>query len=128
MRKVKNQPNCFEHVYTIVQSIPRGKVLTYGMVSLMMNRRLSAAAVGWALNGLLNAKGKYTMDTVPWYRVVNAQGKLSTKLYSSVADGSGQPVKLQKVLLENEDIKFKADGSLDLSRYVYSFSTSSKNN
>lgn len=112
-------PNCFEQVYAIIQSIPRGKVLTYGMVSHILNRRLSAAAVGWALNGLSNkTEGKYTMETVPWYRVINSQGKISTKLPSNIIDKNGQTIKLQRILLENEGIQFD-DQTIDLSRYLY---------
>jgi methylated-DNA-protein-cysteine methyltransferase related protein len=120
MKKVKNQPNCFEHVYAIIQTIPRGKVLTYGIISLMMNRRISAAAVGWALNGLPNNKGsKYSMDTVPWYRVINSKGKVSTKLNASVLDDKGQPIKLQRILLENEGVKFDSNGVVDLTQYLF---------
>jgi len=123
MKKIKNQPNCFEQVYEIVQSIPRAKVLTYGIISLLMHRRLSAAAVGWALNGLANKKdGKYSMETVPWFRVINSQGKVSTKLNASVLDSNGQPIKLQKILLENEGVIFKDDESIDLTLYLYSLS------
>lgn len=120
MKKVKKQLNTFEQVYEIIKSIPRAKVLTYGIISLMMNRRISAAAVGWALNGLANKKDrKYSMETVPWFRVVNAQGKISTKFPSNVIDKNGQPVKLQRILLENEGILFNEDGSIELSRYLF---------
>lgn len=121
MKKIKNHPNCFEQVYAIIQTIPRGKVLTYGIISLMMHRRISAAAVGWALNGLPNKKGsKYSMDTVAWYRVINSQGKVSTKLNASVLDDNGQPIKLQKILLENEGVIFDSNGVVALSKYLFS--------
>lgn len=123
MKKIKNQPNYFEQVYEIVQSIPRAKVLTYGIISLIMHRRLSAAAIGWALNGLATKKdGKYSMETVPWFRVINSRGKISTKINASVLDNDGQPIKLQRILLENEGVIFNTDGSVDLSRYLYSLS------
>ncbi len=42
----------FAEVYEIVRLIPRGKVLTYGYISDMLEKRLSAQGVGWALNAL----------------------------------------------------------------------------
>ncbi|CAN5146575.1 MGMT family protein [soil metagenome] len=127
MKKVKDQLNHFEQVYEIIISIPRGKVLTYGIISMLMNRRLSAAAVGWALNGLSNKTGcTYSMETVPWYRVVNAQGKLSTKLKSSLLDKNRNPIKLQRILLENEGVIFNADEAIDLTRYLYRISPASQ--
>lgn len=88
-----------------------------------MNRRLSAAAVGWALNGLSSKpNSKYSMETVPWYRVVNAQGKLSTKLKSSIVDLNGQPIKLQKILLQNEGVIFNDAEAIDLSKYLFRIS------
>lgn len=119
MKKVKNHSNCFEHVYEIIKTIPRGKVLTYGIVSMLMNRRLSAAAVGWALNGLSNKTGKYSMETVPWFRVINSQGKLSTKLKSNILDQNGMPIKLQKILLQNEGVIFDSNGVVNLSKYLF---------
>lgn len=119
MKKAKKQLNYFEQVYEIVQSIPRGKVLTYGIISIMLNKRISPAAVGWALNGLLNKKGsKYSMETVPWYRVINSRGKISTKLPSNFFDKNNQPIKLQKILLQNEGVKFDNDDAVDLSKYL----------
>ncbi len=117
----KKELNAFEQVYEIVRMIPRGKVYTYGMISKRMNRRLSAAAVGWALNGLGNAKGEsaYNSDNVPWHRVINSQGKLSTQAETGMLSERGQPVKLQRVLLEKEGVRFRDDESIDLKKYLW---------
>lgn len=122
MKKFKKQTqlNLFEQVYEIIKRIPQGKVLTYGMISKLINQRMSAAAVGWALNALANNKKskEYTLNTVPWYRVVNAKGTLSTKLESNTLDTHGQSIKLQQILLENEGIVFD-NQTIDLSRYSW---------
>lgn len=112
----------FEQVYEIVKKIPRGKVLTYGHISKKMNGRLSAAAVGWALNGLGSEKAKstgYDSKTVPWHRVLNSKGKISTQEESPLEGNDGRPVKLQQFMLEREGVIFERDGSLDIEKYVW---------
>jgi methylated-DNA-protein-cysteine methyltransferase related protein len=112
----------FEQVYEIAKKIPRGKVFTYGLISKKMNGRLSAAAVGWALNALKQGRGQdgYSSETVPWQRVVNSKAELSTSTESDELDDRGRPIKLQQVLLESEGVVFKDDQSIDFSRYLWS--------
>ncbi|MBX9950071.1 MAG: MGMT family protein [Candidatus Obscuribacterales bacterium] len=111
----------FELVYEIVMAIPRGKVSTYGDISRRINKRLSAAAVGWAMNALGSDKnaGKYNSDNVPWHRVINSKGKLSTHHESAQLGDDGRPVRLQRVLLEKEGVRFNADESVDLSIFLW---------
>lgn len=113
--------NTFEQVYEIARQIPRGKVYTYGLISKRMNKRLSAAAVGWAMNALGRGKDEkgYTSNNVPWHRVINSQGKLSTQLDSGMLSPDGRPANLQRVLLEQEGISFRDNDSIDLSRYLW---------
>ncbi|HIA52805.1 MAG TPA: MGMT family protein [Candidatus Melainabacteria bacterium] len=121
--KVKKSKNLspFEHVYEIVRKIPRGKVCTYGEISRRMNKRLSAAAVGWAMNALGNEKtvSKYNSDNVPWHRVINSKGKLSTHHESAELGDDGRPFKLQRVLLEKEGVRFGRDESIDLNEFLW---------
>lgn len=112
----------FEQVYEIVKKIPRGKVLTYGHISKRMNGRLSAAAVGWALNGLGSEKAKakgYDSKTVPWHRVLNSKGKISTRDESPLEGSDGGSVTMQQFMLEREGVVFEHDGSLDLAKYLW---------
>ncbi|MBD3869707.1 MAG: MGMT family protein, partial [Acidobacteria bacterium] len=37
----------FEQVYDLVRTIPEGRVMTYGQISVMLEATLSPAAVGW---------------------------------------------------------------------------------
>jgi methylated-DNA-protein-cysteine methyltransferase-like protein len=95
-------PNPFSRVHALVRRIPRGRVATYGQLSQLLDGRLSALAVGWAMRA--------APDDVPWHRVVNARGTMST-------DGSSPG--LQRALLEAEGVRFDARGVLDLPRYQW---------
>jgi methylated-DNA-protein-cysteine methyltransferase-like protein len=89
----------FERVHALVKKIPRGKVATYGQISRMIDKRLTPAGVGWALRAA---------HDIPWHRVVNSQGGLSTE--------KEQPG-VQRAKLRQEGVRFKKDGLIDLSRY-----------
>lgn len=92
-------------VYARVAEIPRGRVATYGEVAAAVGRPLAARAVGQALKRL----GAGT--ELPWWRVVNAQGRVSPR------GGDGWPfAALQRTLLEREGVSFDAAGQIDLRR------------
>lgn len=101
--EIQNLP-AFEQVYAWVLSIPHGRVMTYGQISRLLDERLSAQGVGWALKACPG-------DTIPWYRVVNGKGGVSTSKIS-VYNGDRQ-----RMLLESEGIEFREDGTMDL--FVY---------
>ncbi|MBY0550037.1 MAG: MGMT family protein [Candidatus Obscuribacterales bacterium] len=111
----------FEQVYEIVNKIPKGKVSTYGQISKLMNGRLSAAAVGWAMNALGADQGNsgYNSQTVPWHRVINSKGGLSTKHESGVDGADGRELSLQQVLLEREGVIFDTKNQVDLAQYLW---------
>lgn len=91
-----------------VAAIPKGWVMTYGEVARHVGRPGTARQVGGVLFGLSQSEA----DLVPWHRVVNAQGRLSTYKV-----GSGE---LQRALLEAEGVVFDASGRLELKRYGFS--------
>ncbi len=104
--KIKNlekSSSVFEQVYKIVLQIPLGKVATYGQISRLLGERLSAAGVGWAMNATPNDNRK-----IPWHRVVNSRGGISTEKLLNFAPS------LQQHLLENEGIVFNQQGFIDL--------------
>jgi len=124
--------NIYQQVYEIVRRIPRGRVLTYGLVANLLEHRLSAQAVGWALRALpATLTGKpaptakrssgsssreaaaYSAATVPWHRVVNSSGRLSTHKNPDIPEG------LQRRLLEAEGVRFNKDDQIDLDRYLW---------
>ena len=81
--------------------IPRGRVATYGQLSQLIGKRLTPVGVGWAIRGAPEG-------ALPWQRVVNASGGLSTE---------GEHPGLQRAMLEAEGIRFDRDGLIDLARY-----------
>lgn len=88
-------------MWRLVQQIPRGKVATYGQLSRLIDGRLTPVGVGWAIR----AAGE---NRIPWQRVVNGQGGIST---------DNQHPGLQRAMLEAEGVRFGSDGRIDLTRY-----------
>ena len=64
-------PLLFKEVYAVVKLIPRGMVMSYAGVARQCGYPRAARQVGYALHAL-PAK-----HTVPWWRVVNSQGRIS---------------------------------------------------
>ena len=93
----------FQRIWALVRKIPRGRVVTYGMLSEMIERRLTPVGVGWALRAAPE-------DALPWHRVVNGKGGVSTD-----AEHPG----LQRALLEAEGVIFDEDGTIDLARFAW---------
>lgn len=83
--------------------MPEGRVVTYGQLAAALGDVRQARVVGWAM--------QVCPEDVPWQRVVNARGGLST---------SPRYGNLQRKLLEDEGVQFGADGHLDLHVYGWS--------
>ena len=94
----------FDLVYRVVQHIPPGRVATYGQIARLLGVPRGARTVGWALRSLPDGL------EVPWQRVINAQGQISTGWYEPDSTG-------QRVLLEAEGIVFDEQGRVDLKVY-----------
>ena len=92
-------------VWQVVQGIPRGHVLTYGEVARLAGMSRAARRVSQAMRRAPRGM------TLPWHRVVNAQGKISFP-----EDSPG--FQRQKELLEKEGVVF-IKGKIDLGRYGY---------
>ena len=102
-----DQPSFFETVYHVTRQIPVGRVCTYGGFARLLTGRPGAArTVGWALHGL----PANLVDAVPWWRVINAQGRISTSCTTHSAAE-------QRARLEEEGVAFGADGRVDLDRF-----------
>lgn len=98
------QPNYYTRVYDIVRQVPRGRVVTYGQVAVMLGAPAAARATGYALKALPNG------SDVPWWRVINSKGGISLKNRGAAAD-------LQREILESEGVEFDIEGRTDLRRY-----------
>lgn len=95
-----------ERVLHIVREVPRGRVVSYGQVALWAGSPRAARQVGAVLFGLREADGD-----VPWQRVVNAKGGISTYKV-----GGGE---LQTALLRSEGVEVGEHG-VDLRRWGWS--------
>lgn len=91
-------------VLDVVRSIPPGRVSTYGRVALLAGSPGAARQVG----GILRRAG--SGESVPWQRVVNASGGISTYKV-----GAGE---LQAALLRAEGVEVGPRG-VDLRRYAW---------
>ena len=67
-------PRFFTHVYRLVARVPKGRVVTYGQVAAILGAPRAARAVGTALRHLPRPLSK----KVPWHRVINASGGISS--------------------------------------------------
>ena len=96
----------FERVLDLVARVPRGRVVTYSQVARMAGHPGAARMVGWALHAVPEGR------TIPWHRVINAQGGISPR-------GAGIEAEIQRRLLEEEGMSFDERGRLDLARYAW---------
>ena len=94
-----------QKLYCLLETIPRGKVVTYGMLAEALGNRAWARAVGNALHSNPDG-GKY-----PCYKVVNSKGELS----HAYAFGG---IEEQKHRLTQDGIAVK-NGKVDLTIYGY---------
>ena len=94
----------YDLIYSVIMSIPRGKVSTYGQVAEIAGLPGHARQVGYALRALPDD------SAVPWHRVINARGEISSR---PSRDGEWE----QRMLLEAEGIVFGRNGRLSLSRF-----------
>jgi methylated-DNA-protein-cysteine methyltransferase-like protein len=91
----------YQRIYDVARQIPYGRVATYGQLATIVGAALTARDVGDAMAAL---RDQHPMPPVPWQRVINAQGKVSTG-------------PRQQQLLEQEGVVFNARGHTDLQRF-----------
>ncbi len=94
-----------ERVIAYVAQIPPGQVATYGQIAALAGKPRNARQVGRILYGLAEQRD------VPWHRVINAQGAISTYRI-----GVGE---LQAFLLKEEGVELNAQGRCKLSVYQW---------
>lgn len=99
-------------VLALLAELPPGRVATYGQLALLAGHPRAARQVGVMLRGLSAREA----ETLPWFRVINARGGLSTYRV-----GTGE---LQRALLEAEGVRFNAEGRCELARYRFDFGSS----
>jgi len=96
----------YTRVYEVVALIPAGRVATYGQVARIVGPPCTARMAGWALRAMPAGL------EIPWHRVINARGEISTEFRE-------QEAALQRRLLEAEGVEFDARGRTDLRRFQW---------
>ncbi len=95
----------YSRIYAVVRRIPPGKVSTYGDIARLAEMPGQARLIGYALHALPPS------TSVPWHRVINARGGISTGRSAPGGDV------VQRLRLEAEGIEFGANGRVPLERY-----------
>jgi methylated-DNA-protein-cysteine methyltransferase-like protein len=103
-------PGFHAKVYALVRKVPRGRVTTYGQIATLLGSPRVARQVGWAMAAALPEAA----EPVPWHRVINAKGGISSR-------GDVMRAQEQRERLEAEGVQFGADGTVDLDRYRWHF-------
>lgn len=94
----------FAKIYRLVNSIPAGKVTTYGTIARILGNPRLSRRVGFAMASLPQG------SKVPWHRVVGKNGITVPPPYDA----------LQKALLTREKIRFDKNGK-PLEKYFHLF-------
>ena len=85
----------YAQIWQTIQLIPQGKVACYGQIADLAGLPGRARLVGKAL-GCVPEAG-WRGQAVPWYRVINSQGKISFPI-------GGEPFERQKQFLQDEQV------------------------
>ncbi len=93
-----------QRLYDMLCTIPRGKVVTYGMLAEMLGNRAWARAVGNALHS--NPDG----EKYPCYKVVNSKGELSRAYAFGGIDEQKRRLEKDGIALENGKVDLKVYG------------------
>ncbi|MBT3313431.1 MAG: methyltransferase [Anaerolineae bacterium] len=107
----KNQLDYNILVWEIVRQIPSGKVSNYGRIADMIPppnnmdpKAYKAFGARWVGGAMAQCP-----DDVPWWRVVNAQGKISAR----------PTAPRQRELLETEGVIFDEREKIDFKKYLW---------
>ena len=100
----KPDPRYRERVFKLVRRIPRGRVMTYGQIAVILGQGYTPRTVGFVMHGA-------NESNTPWHRVINSQGRCST-------GGVVLPADKQQLMLEAEGVKFTG-GKCDLKVFLW---------
>lgn len=91
----------YDKIYQVAEQIPAGMVAAYGDIAAIVGGGCDARTVGYALNEM----PKERAASVPWQRVINKEGGISTRGL------------LQRQLLEQEGVTFDARDRVIMARF-----------
>lgn len=101
----------YQKIYKLTSLIPKGKVVTYGQIAALVGSPRSARIVGYALHIMSPAMS----NNIPWQRVINREGRISTTCREHSAS-------LQANILKQEKIQVNKKGDqyyIDLNKYLW---------
>ena len=106
-----NRDSFDRRVWALVRRVPAGRVITYGQIAQKIDPPDGVALVTYRAFGARWVGGAMARcpQEVPWHRVVNAQGRLSSR-----RDGNS---KLQRERLESEELIFDVCGRIELKNF-----------
>lgn len=93
MTKKSNQRGTFTRIISIIRSVPKGQVASYGQIAALAGYPKGARMVAWAMHTLSEKE----LAKTPWWRVLNRVGIIST----TCQEHTGL---MQKRLLEQEGV------------------------
>jgi len=103
-----DQKDYYSKVYKIVESIPPGRVTTYGAIAGHLGVKSGARMVGYALNQLISSSGN---NNYPAHRVVNRLGQLTGRGYF--------PDDTMREMLEQEGVIFTDEYTVDIQNHFW---------
>ena len=103
---MKQSDELAKQILSVIQLIPQGKVASYGQIAKLAGLPRHARLVGYVLKHL------DAISTVPWHRVVNAQGKISTQRCNENREN------IQQLKLAAENV-FMVNGRISLKQYQW---------
>jgi methylated-DNA-protein-cysteine methyltransferase related protein len=106
-QRPRDEPAFRDRAYELVLRIPSGRLMTYGLVARVLGAGYDARAIG----NIMYATPK-DERAIPWHRVINSQGGISTA-------GMTTPPDLQQRLLEAEGVVFNDKGKCKLDAYLW---------
>ena len=101
-----SNPELTQMILNVIIQIPKGKVASYGQIAKYAGLPKHARLVGKVLGELPND------HDIPWYRVINSQGRISLKKL----DEKGRCIQTAKLLEENVVV---IDGKINLKKYQW---------
>lgn len=95
----------YAQIWQTVQLIPSGKVACYGQIADLAGLPGRARLVGKALGNV--PKDGWRGQVVPWYRVINSQGKISFAIGSEQFEKQKQFLQDEQVVVIGARVKLK---------------------
>lgn len=95
----------YQQIWQTVQLIPRGKVACYGQIADLAGLPGRARLVGKSLGKV--PKSGFKGQIVPWFRVINSQGKISFPQGSEYFEKQKQLLQDEQVVIIGAKISLK---------------------